>query len=273
MSGKPIQGNRKSKATSAPAPVQRLALFGRTLLLDGEDADAYDALHARICAAVEPVDIVEEMFVDDLIFLEWEVLRWRRLKSALLRARAHVALEIFLRPVLDYDLYAEGFEEYLTEILLKNLAESQSQEFAKELAHQCARNEPDAIDKVKVLLASAGASMDSILKRAKADKVEEIVQGFARREPGAVKQVNSFLDAAGRTMDDLIAGALVIALDPIERIDRLATIAETRRNASLREIDRRRAELGEVLRRSVQEIEDAEFKEIETTPAKGKSAA
>jgi hypothetical protein len=42
---------------------------------------------------------------------------------------------------------------------------------------------------------------------------------------------------------------------------------------SLREIDRRRAILGETLRWSVQEIEDGEFEVIETTPAKGKNAA
>ena len=51
------------------------------------------------------------------------------------------------------------------------------------------------------------------------------------------------------------------------------TIAENRRNASLREIDRRRAVLGETLRRSVQEVENAEFEVIEKTPAKGKNAA
>jgi hypothetical protein len=74
-------------------------------------------------------------------------------------------------------------------------------------------------------------------------------------------------------MDALMADALAEKLAYIERIDRLTTIAESRRNASLHEIDRRRAVLGEPLRRSVQEIEDGEFKVIETTPAKGKSAA
>ena len=57
-------------------------------------------------------------------------------------------------------------------------------------------------------------------------------------------------------------------LDAIERFDRQAT---SRRNASLHEIDRRRAVLGETLRRSVQEIEDGEFEVIETTPAKGRN--
>jgi hypothetical protein len=58
----------------------------------------------------------------------------------------------------------------------------------------------------------------------------------------------------------------------IERIDRLATIAESRRNASLREIDRRRAVLGEALRGSVKEVEDAEFQVVETMPTKGQIA-
>jgi hypothetical protein len=63
------------------------------------------------------------------------------------------------------------------------------------------------------------------------------------------------------------------SLDETERLDRLITVAEARRNASLREIDRRRAVLGEALRRNVQEVEEGEFEVIETTPAEGKSPA
>ena len=74
-------------------------------------------------------------------------------------------------------------------------------------------------------------------------------------------------------MDGLTADALAEHLDAIERFDRLTTIAESRRNASLHEIERRHAVFGETLRRSVQEIEDGEFEEIETTPAQGKTAA
>ena len=56
------------------------------LLLEGEDAAAYDQLLARICAAVKPVDIIDEMFIADVVSLEWEVLRWRRLKWGLIQA-------------------------------------------------------------------------------------------------------------------------------------------------------------------------------------------
>jgi hypothetical protein len=30
-----------------------------------------------VCAAVKPVDIIDEMFIADVVSLEWEVLRWR----------------------------------------------------------------------------------------------------------------------------------------------------------------------------------------------------
>jgi hypothetical protein len=74
-------------------------------------------------------------------------------------------------------------------------------------------------------------------------------------------------------MDSFMADALTEQLEYIERIDRLTTIAEDRRNGMLAEIERRRAVFGATLRQNVQEIEDAEFKVIETTPAKGKNAA
>jgi hypothetical protein len=99
------------------------------------------------------------------------------------------------------------------------------------------------------------------------------MQEYVRREPNAVTLVDELLADAGMSIDALMAGALAEKLDDIERIDRLATIAESRRNASLREIDRRRAVLGETLRRSVQEIEDGEFEEIERYQPKEKSAA
>jgi hypothetical protein len=136
----------KPKSKSMTLASARMKLFGEPQLLEGEDAAAYDELLARIRAAVKPADIAEEMFIADVVTLEWEVLRWRA------------------------DALGEQF-------------------------------------------------------------------GY------------------------------------IERIDHLTAVAENRRNAGLREIDRRRAVLGETVRRTVQEIEEGEFKVIETTLAKGKNAA
>jgi hypothetical protein len=99
-----VSKTNKSKteiaAPSVPGRVQRLALFGPPILLEGEDAAAYDQLFARICSAVKPVDIIEEIFVTDLMSLEWEVLRWRRLKSSLIQARGRKVLQNFLEEQL-----------------------------------------------------------------------------------------------------------------------------------------------------------------------------
>ena len=62
-------------AARVPGQVQRLAVFGPPLVLEGEDADAYDELFARVCAAVMPVDVIDEMLIADIVALEWEVLR------------------------------------------------------------------------------------------------------------------------------------------------------------------------------------------------------
>jgi hypothetical protein len=249
-------------------------LFGSApLLLPGEDADAYHELLSRIHTAINPVDIIDEMFIADVVSLEWEVLRWRRLKSSLMRTRGLEVLKQFLRAHLDYyDHYQTYFEQDLAQILQDNLAEDQSEDDGRALAHKCARDEPDADDKVNQILASINLNMDDILKSARARKAEELAQEYLQRKPGAIKLIDQLLAGAGSSIDALMVQALPMELDKIERIDRLITIAETRRNAMLREIDRRRAVLSEALRRQVQEVE-GEFEVVEKTPAATKSAA
>jgi hypothetical protein len=256
------------------------ALFGPPLLLEGEDATAYDEFLARFRAGVKPVDIIDDIYIADVVPSEWEVLRWRRWKFNFIRTLALKALESFLAKELEYELYSEHFAADLTEILQDNLPEDEA-DSAQTLACRCAQNEADAVDKVNEILSSIrgdmgfegfALDMNQILRDARAHKAEELVQEYARGEPDAVTLVQELLSDAGVSMDALVADALTEKLEDIERIDRLAAIAESRRNSILREIDRRRAVLGETLRRGVQEIEDAEFRVIETTPSKGKNA-
>ena len=65
----------KTEVAAVPGEVQRFAVFGPPLLLEGEDAAAYDELLARVCAAIKPVDVIDEMLIADILALEWEVLR------------------------------------------------------------------------------------------------------------------------------------------------------------------------------------------------------
>lgn len=274
MASKRSRSNAKAKSmTSAPARVQRFAFFGPPPLLEGEDAALYDDLVGRMCAAVKPVDIIDELYVADVVSLEWEIMRWRRLKVSLLQGSVHYELKRLLNEQLDYEAHAEAFAEALAEICLRVLPNELAEEDAKELVHEYTRSQPDAVKKVTVVLKAAGLQVDEVLDQTKAQRAEELVQEYARREPGAMKLVNGHLASIGRTMQDLMLDALSENLDGIERIDHLITIAETRRNVSLREIDRRRAVLGEALRRNVQEVEEGEFEVVKTTPAEGKSPA
>jgi hypothetical protein len=137
----------KTEIAAVPGQVQRLAV-----LLEGEDATAYDELLGRICAAVKPVDIIDEMFIADIAVLEWAVLRWRRLKWSLMQEAGLKALEDFLAGELEYDLYSEHVADRLTEILRDKVPEGQAG-FVQTLVRKCARNERDAVDKINEMLA------------------------------------------------------------------------------------------------------------------------
>src|SRR6516164_7038914 len=113
-------------AARVPGQVQRLAVFGPPLLLEGEDAAAYDELLGRICAAVKPVDVIDEIFIADVASLEWELLRWRRLKWTLMQETGLKALELFLVEQLEsnYALHEKHFQSYLAEILQTSFRKS-----------------------------------------------------------------------------------------------------------------------------------------------------
>jgi len=256
----------KTEVAAVRGEAQRLSVFGPPLLLEGEDAAAYDQLLARFCAAVKPVDVIDEMLTADIVALEWEVLRWRRLKRTLMQEVALKALERFLIDRLEsnYALHEEHFQSYLTEILKNNLPPEQA-DSAEMLAAECTPNTDEANDKLGKVLSSIGLG-NNVLDDARADKAKELAQEYVRGERDAVTLVNELLTDAGVSMDTFMTKALRKRIDEIERIDRLTTIAETRRNAALREMDRRRAVLGEMLRRRVQEIEDVEFADGELVP-------
>jgi len=250
----------KTETAAVSGQVQRLAVFGPPLLLEGEDAAAYDKLLARVCAAIKPVDVIDEMLIADILALEWEVLRWRRLKRTLMREPGLEALKSFLIEQLEsnYALHEEHFQSYLTQILQDNFPPEQA-DSAEMLAAECTPNTEEADSKLTQVLSSIRLNTNMVLDDARADKAKELVQEYVRGEREAVTLVNELLTDAGTSMDSFMTKVLRDRIDEIERIDRLTAIAETRRNAALREIDRRRAVLGETLRRSVQEIEDDDF--------------
>ena len=189
-----------SKKTTSTA-ISQHSLFGPPPILEGEDAAAYDELSGRVCAAIKPIDVIDEMFMADVVALEWELLRWRRLNVTLIRARVLEALEDFLQENLDYAQYRKHYEKELTTVLLDNLAEDQAED-AQALAHACARNEPAAMEKVNDVLASIGLTINGILNRSQVHKAQELAQRYVRREPRTVTVIQRLLGLGRRDHRD-----------------------------------------------------------------------
>src|SRR5206468_9912659 len=85
------------------------------------------------------------------------------------------------------------------------------------------------------------------------------------------------IDRESLSGDELMAATLDENIDSIERIERLTALAEARRMAAFREIERHRATRANELRQLVQQVEDAEYEVIEQqpqpTPAEASEAA
>jgi len=126
----------KKKTTSRS--VNSNVLFGPPPILAGEDETAYDELMGRVCAAIKPVDVIDEMLIADAVASEWEFLRSSRVKLSLLQTCAAKGLQRFLDSNLDYDLYRERFVQDLTEILQDCLPEHHAEDRPQRLARDCA---------------------------------------------------------------------------------------------------------------------------------------
>jgi hypothetical protein len=123
--------------------------------------------------------------------------------------------------------------------------------------------------KAGILKSSRGRGLRRILEEIGHpwDERDQLCEAFAAGDVQERKKVDAILKKAGLTIDEVAAQTLDSKLDSFERLDRMLASAEARRNNALREIDRHRDALGGGVRRSIEEIEDAEFRDVETGEA------
>ena len=119
--------------------------------------------------------------------------------------------------------------------------------------------------KAGTLRASMGVGVRLVLTGVGGNYSEAVKLGnsWAAGNDSARSKVDVILNRAGLTIDEVTARTIEDKLDSFERLDRMLASAEARRNNALREIDRHRDALGSGVRRSIEEIEDAEFRDLE----------
>jgi hypothetical protein len=128
-------------------PSAALAFLAPPPLIAGEDAAAYDDLLARISAALEPSDILEEIWVRDVVDMVWDALRLRRLKAQVLTVSAYEGMHTILRRFLDW-------------------------QFSEQVARQWALRDQAAVTKAEAVLASAGLTAEAVTAQTLALKID-----------------------------------------------------------------------------------------------------
>ena len=169
--------------TNATVPATRaetadMTVLGSLPLLQGEDRAEYERWRAAVIGELKPADLMEKIWTNDIIYLEWEIIRFRRAKANYIR---HLAA-------------------------------------------------PDLLSALVQKLGDSGPHTD-------------------------------------------VATSIAANIGTLEPFERMIAVMEQRRNAAYYQVEQHRANLGDRLRQALEQVEDAEFHEVDDEPAEQKHAA
>ena len=191
---------RRRAAAKPHRALRRWSIFGPVPILPGEDAAAYEQLRRQVASSVKPADIIEEIWLQDVVDLTWDILRLRRDKQNLIAAVRATAIERNLHGLIS------------------------------------------------------------------APEIHALLRGWRAGKPSAIRRIEKILTAANRNLAAVLAYALSNEIDRIERLERLITLAEARRNAALRELDLHRTSAAQQLRAELRQFGTILLENVESGP-------
>ncbi len=193
-----------AESSSRPGGEQ-LGVFGSPPLLEGEDIKAYKELASRFCAFVQPADILEEMWVQDVVDHTWEVLRLRGLSARLIGANMH-----------------KGLRETLVPLVGLSQAETLAEAWA-------ASRNPEVVEKIDKALASAGLSMEAVraqtysLKLGEVERFDRMIGLAEARRNASLREIDWHREMLGQRLRQVVQqvedGLQVIESKPINGTD------------------------------------------------------
>jgi hypothetical protein len=172
----------KKMRTKSKKP-DRSGLLFAPALLPGEDGRLYAELRRRIWEALKPRDIFEEVLAADLVDIQWEIVRYRRLLGKHLQNERLRASEHLIEGILPLD-------------------------FSPDEGARLARKR--AIDRTT-------------------------------GEPEARKEITSQMKRFDLDEEAVIAAAFARNVDLVEKVTRMISVAEARKNKAFREFEFRRS--------------------------------
>ena len=103
-------------------------------------------------------------------------------------------------------------------------------------------------------------------------EASDLTSRWSVRDQDAIEEIDTLLEAGNLSMEAVAAQALAEIIDKVERIDQMITVSEARRNATLREIERRRSFFAHALRDATKPAEDVEFTELDAPQFEAETA-
>lgn len=173
--------NTKARPAGSVDIAELGELLGPPPLLPSESLVDYEELKARLRAKIAPQDVLEEIWLRDILDLQWEVLRMRRLKSRLLGNSSPIGLESLLHRrvnYLDKDKLVEGW----------------------------GRGDKESIKEVEAILKSRGLNLDdvdahSLLKRLEPlESIDRMISQAEARRNNALREIERSREAAARRL-------------------------------------------------------------------------
>lgn len=171
-------------------------------LLDGEISADYENFQIACYSDLKPKGMIENIWVDDFVQYEWEIIRLRRMRTLILQSSRQNALSRLLDSLVPY---------YEIKLLPR-----------KQLAY-----------------------------------------GWSTNDPNAVERVNSILKAHDLSLEAIISEAFKIHIDTFDKIDRLIENCTRRRNAAIRNLDKRRDDLAARMRKLASTVSDTTFVDVD----------
>jgi len=132
------------------------AYSGPRALLSGEDGDRYDRLLSSVTDTVKPTDIFEQFWISDIVYLQWDIERLRRLRAAHIDGTREEAFNALLCS-FEYEIIASPRNEWT-------------------LARQYMRGDPAAISQIGKMMEERSISYDGVLAKAIALKGNELTR-------------------------------------------------------------------------------------------------
>ena len=156
-------------------------MLGPPPLLPNESLVDYEGLKARLRAKISPQDVLEEIWLRDILDLQWEVLRMRRLKARLLTNSSPSGLESLLHRRVNYSDVGKFVDAW-------------------------GRGNKEDIKEIELLLKSRGLGLDdvdahSLLKRLEPlESIDRMISQAENRRNNALREIERAREAAARRL-------------------------------------------------------------------------